>query len=71
MRTEHFPQLTVPCFFLSGTKDTFATPAELREAIATIPGPVAAEFLHGGDHGLRRRDGEVADLTLAYLKNLL
>lgn len=61
MRTEHFPAITVPCLFVSGTRDSFGTPAELESATAAIPGPVTHVWLEGGDHGLRRKDTDVAD----------
>ena len=61
LRTEHFPSITVPCLFVSGTRDSFGTPAELESATAAIPGPVTHVWLEGGDHGLRRKDAEVAD----------
>jgi predicted alpha/beta-hydrolase family hydrolase len=60
LRTEHFPSITVPCLFVSGTRDSFAKPAELEAATAAIPGPVTHVWLEGGDHGLRRKDAEVA-----------
>jgi predicted alpha/beta-hydrolase family hydrolase len=59
-RTEHLPALDLPCLFLSGTRDAFATRDELEAATAAIPGPVTHVWLEGGDHGLRRRDEEVA-----------
>jgi uncharacterized protein len=61
LRTEHFPSIAVPCLFVSGTRDSFATPAELESATAAIPGPVTHVWLEGGDHGLRRKDADVAD----------
>ncbi len=61
LRTEHFPSITVPCLFVSGTRDSFAKPAELEAATAAIPGPVTHVWLEGGDHGLRRKDAEVAE----------
>jgi uncharacterized protein len=61
LRTEHFASITVPCLFLSGTRDSFGTPAELETATAAIPGPVTHVWLEGGDHGLRRKDADVAD----------
>ena len=67
LRTDHFPQLTVPCLFVSGTKDTFGTPAELEAAIAAIPGEVTHVWLEGGDHGLRRKDAAVAEAVTAWL----
>ena len=38
-RTEHLPQLKVPCLFVSGTRDAFGTVDELEGATAAIPGP--------------------------------
>ncbi len=59
-RVDHFPQLSVPCLFVSGTRDAFAAPAELEEATAAIRAPVTHVWIEGGDHGLRGRDEAVA-----------
>lgn len=59
-RTEHLPRLGVPCLFVSGTRDSFATPEELAAATAAVRGPVTHVWVDGGDHGLRGRDVEVA-----------
>jgi predicted alpha/beta-hydrolase family hydrolase len=69
LRTDHFPKLRVPCLFVSGTRDTFATPEELQTATKAIHGPVSHHFLEGGDHGLRRKDAEVASLVLESMQN--
>ena len=69
-RIEHLPMLRVPCLFVSGTRDAFGTPAELEAAAATIPGPVEMVWVDGGDHGLRRRDQEVADRVAAWVRAL-
>ncbi len=69
-RTEHLPQLKVPCLFVSGTKDAFGTVDELEAATATIPGPVTHVWLDGGDHGLRRRDAEVAEIVRDWVLGL-
>ncbi len=69
-RTEHLPQLAVPCLFVSGTRDSFGTPAELEAATATIAGPVTHLWLEGGDHGLRGRDREVAALVRDWVVGL-
>jgi len=69
-RTEHLPQLKVPCLFVSGTKDAFGTVDELEAATATIPGPVTHFWLDGGDHGLRRRDDEVAAIVKDWVLSL-
>ena len=66
LRTEHFPELRVPCLFVSGRRDAFATPAELERETAAIPGPVTLTFVDG-DHSLRRSEGEVADIVAAWV----
>ena len=66
-RTEHLPALQVPCLFVSGTRDSFGTPAELEAATATVPGPVTHVWVDGGDHGLRRRDAEVSEAVRDWL----
>jgi predicted alpha/beta-hydrolase family hydrolase len=71
LRTEHFPALDVPCLFVSGTKDTFGSPAELEAATAAIPGDVTHVWIDGGDHGLRRKDAVVADAVVAWLRERL
>ncbi len=58
-RTAHFPLLNLPCLFVSGTKDAFATPAELETATTAIPGPLTHSWVEGADHGLRGKDVEV------------
>ena len=69
LRTEHFPQLDVPCLFVSGRKDAFATPAELEREVAAIPGPVTVSFVEG-DHSLRRSEAEAAALVASWLAGL-
>jgi len=66
-RDGHFPDLAVPCLFVSGTRDAFAAPAELEEAAAAIPAPVTHVWLEGGDHGLRRRDAAVAEAVARWV----
>ncbi|HUP68395.1 MAG TPA: alpha/beta family hydrolase [Acidimicrobiales bacterium] len=69
-RTEHFPGIDVPCLFVSGTRDAFGTPTELEEATALIPGEVTHVWLEGGDHGLRRRDADVAAAVFSWVAAL-
>jgi predicted alpha/beta-hydrolase family hydrolase len=70
LRSEHFPELSVPCLFVSGTRDSFGTPAELQAAAAAISGPVTFEWVEGGDHGLRRSDDAVAASVMGWLGSL-
>lgn len=69
-RTGHFAPIGVPCLFVSGTRDAFGTPEELEAATAAITGPVTHHWLEGGDHGLRRRDEEVAAVVADWLGSL-
>lgn len=50
LRVEHFPAITVPTLFVSGTKDPFGTPAELEAHAAAIPGPVEFVWIDGQGH---------------------
>jgi predicted alpha/beta-hydrolase family hydrolase len=69
-RTEHLPAIKVPCLFVSGTKDAFGAVAELEAATAAIPGPVTHVWIESGDHGLRRRDDEVAAVVRDWVLSL-
>ena len=71
LRVDHFGALRVPCLFVSGTKDAFGTPDELTSHAAAIPGPVSFHWVDGGDHGLRRRDAEVADVVGQWVTQFL
>ena len=70
MRVEHFPRLEVPCLFVSGTRDAFATPAELEVATAAIPGDVTHVWIDGGGHGLRGKDQAVAGAVTEWVVGL-
>lgn len=58
LRTAHFEHLEVPCLFVSGRRDPFATPEELAAATTAIPGDVTITFVDG-DHSLRRSERDV------------
>jgi predicted alpha/beta-hydrolase family hydrolase len=70
LRSEHFPKLSVPCLFVSGTKDAFASPDELEGATSAIRGPVTHVWIEGKDHGLRRTHHEVAEVVLDWVTSL-
>jgi hypothetical protein len=70
LRTEHLRMLKVPCLFVSGTRDAFASPAELEAATAVIRGPVTHVWVDG-DHGLKRRDAEVASHVAKWIRALM
>jgi uncharacterized protein len=70
LRVEHFPRLTVPCLFISGTKDTFGTPDELTHWTATIPGPVTHVWMDGKGHDLKGCDQRIAEVVAEWVRGL-
>lgn len=70
LRTEHFPELKVPCLFVSGTRDAFGSPEEMEEATSAIPAPVTHRWIDGKDHGLRGVDGRICELALEWMAGL-
>ena len=69
LRTAHFPDLRLPCLFVSGRRDAFAAPEELERETAAIPGAVTRVFVEG-DHSLRKSEPEVAGAVAAWLAEL-
>ncbi|MCU1396104.1 MAG: dienelactone hydrolase [Ilumatobacteraceae bacterium] len=70
LRVEHLPRLTVPCLFISGTRDAFGTPAELEQWTATIPGAVTHVWLEGKGHDLKGADTAIAAAVIDWLPTL-
>ena len=70
LRTAHLPHIEVPCLFVSGTRDAFATPAELEAATAAIPAPVEHVWVEGGRHELGGADQAVATAVAAWVRVL-
>jgi predicted alpha/beta-hydrolase family hydrolase len=69
LRTEHFPALNLPCLFVSGRRDAFATPDELERETTVIPGPVTRHFVDG-DHSLRKSEAEVATIVAGWVEGM-
>lgn len=70
LRTAHFARLAVPSLFVSGTKDDFGTPEEIRHHLAVLPTEPDLHFVEGGRHDLRGKDAVVAGLVAAWLRGL-
>jgi uncharacterized protein len=78
-RADHFPAIAQPVLLCSGTRDSFATPAQLRDAASRLP-DAALHFLEGADHGFnvlkssgRTREDvwqEACEALLAFLEGL-
>jgi predicted alpha/beta-hydrolase family hydrolase len=67
LRVEHFARLHVPTLFVSGTRDAFGTPAELKRHAKKLKGPVAFHWIETGDHGFKplKSSGLTVDAVLA------
>jgi predicted alpha/beta-hydrolase family hydrolase len=66
-RSDHFPRLTMPVAFVSGTRDSLAGKDALTKAAKTVKGKVTFHWLESADHGFRplKASGLTADEVLA------
>lgn len=69
LRIDHFPQITVPCLFLGGTKDPFGSPDEIEHHTAAIAGPVTHVWVPGG-HSPKGQDTAIAATVADWLTAL-
>ena len=79
IRDAHLASITVPTLFCTGTRDTFATPEELRTSAAKVPDS-QVHIVEGADHSFmvlksssRTREDvwdEVLRATLDWLEGL-
>jgi predicted alpha/beta-hydrolase family hydrolase len=53
-RDRHLPLVTAPLLFLSGTRDPFGSPDDLRELVRTLPNASLTLF-DDGDHSIQGR----------------
>ena len=70
LRVEHLPRLHVPCLFIHGSRDPFASPAELQQWTATIPGRVTHHWIDGRGHDLKGSDAVIAAIVAAWIEAL-
>ena len=66
LRIEHFPRLKMPVLFVSGTRDAFGSPDELKKNAKKIKGKVSWHWIETGDHGFKtlKSSGISADAAL-------
>jgi predicted alpha/beta-hydrolase family hydrolase len=64
-RTAHLEQLRTPTLILQGTRDPFGSPEEV--ASYNLSPSIRLEWLEGGDHSLRRRVSEAAELAATFI----
>jgi predicted alpha/beta-hydrolase family hydrolase len=70
LRVDHFPQLDLPCLFISGTKDPFGTPKELERHLPAIPGEKTVHWIEGKGHDLKNCEAEIVDTVVDWLATL-
>jgi predicted alpha/beta-hydrolase family hydrolase len=70
LRVDHFPDIEVPCLFVSGTRDPFGPPEELEAHTTAIPGQVTHAWVEGGRHELKGADQQVAETVSAWVSGL-
>lgn len=73
LRVEHFPDIDVPTLFVSGDRDTFGSPDELRAWTATLPkrAKVRHLFVEGKGHDLAGADHTIAGAVVDFLARVL
>ncbi len=70
LRTEHFPNINVPCLFISGDRDPFGRPEEFEQHLATITGPVSSIWLPRQGHEPKGVDHDIVNAVLAWVQSL-
>ena len=70
LRIAHLPDITVPCLFISGTRDAFGTPDELRAHTAAIPGPVEHHWMDKAGHDLKGHDKAIGEIVADWISRL-
>ncbi|MFZ2512552.1 MAG: alpha/beta fold hydrolase [Gordonia sp. (in: high G+C Gram-positive bacteria)] len=69
LRTEHFPDITVPTLIIHGRSDSFATSAEIASAATLFTGPVEIIEIEKADHGLKPERSGVGEVTAAAVED--
>ncbi|MFZ4584657.1 MAG: alpha/beta family hydrolase [Acidimicrobiia bacterium] len=67
LRVEHLPRLRMPALFVSGTRDAFGTPDELKAAAKRYKGRTTFHWIDTADHGFKplKSSGITQDEALA------
>jgi predicted alpha/beta-hydrolase family hydrolase len=69
-RIEHLPDIACPVLFVSGTRDAFGTPDELRAAAELVAGTVTLHLIDGGRHELKGVDEEICSVVTDFVDGL-
>jgi len=73
-RTQHLPDLRTPTLFVQGTRDPFASIAELQQALKMIPAKTKLFPVEGAGHDLgfkgKATQGELPQIILSEFQQL-
>lgn len=70
LRTGHFPEVDVPCLFISGDRDPFGSPEEFAQHLPAIKGPVNTVWLEGERHDPKKSDAAIVATVAGWLESL-
>lgn len=70
LRVEHLADISVPCLFISGTKDPFGAPDELTAWTSTMEAPVEHLWIEGGRHDLKGADATITEAVAGFIHSL-
>jgi uncharacterized protein len=70
LRIDHLPGIDVPSLFISGSRDEFGSPDELRTHLGTVAGPTELVLLDGKGHDLAKGDDLIATSLITWLHKL-
>jgi len=72
-RTAHWLRLRVPALFVQGSRDPFAAPEELRDALVGFGGDASLMIVDGGDHSFKvpRSAGRAQDAVYADIQDAI
>jgi predicted alpha/beta-hydrolase family hydrolase len=74
-RVQHFPEIKVPCLFVQGTRDPFATVEEMQAALKLIRAPLKLVPIDGVGHDLgfkgKARNSELPERVIKEFRGLV
>lgn len=70
LRVAHLASISVPCLFISGTRDPFGSPDELSQWTTQIPAPVEHVWIEGGRHDLKGADDVIAASIARFVRDV-
>lgn len=72
LRVDHWPDIAVPCLFVSGKNDPFGSPTEFEKHLGSLGGSISTVWLSSGNHDPRNRTqrDEIVSVVRRWLTDL-